>query len=129
MKKVMITKVSDLKGYQPNFHQKILVREPVNSKMGSRFLLFRTSRINPGGRDEYHAHPNSEQIIYVLRGKGKMLINKKTYYVSKDMLVFIPPGVWHHIENDSKAPLHFIIVWAPPPRRVDWVPRKNKKVG
>ena len=127
MKKVIITKVSDLKGFQPDFHQKIVVREPVNPKVGSQFLQFRTSRINPGGGDEYHAHPHSEQIIYILKGKGKMVIRKKPYQVSKDMLIFIPPGVGHHIENDSKGLLQFIILWAPPPSLVDWVPKKKKR--
>jgi hypothetical protein len=48
MKKVIITKVGDLKAFQPDFHQKIMVREPVNPKVGSKYLQLRTSRIRPG---------------------------------------------------------------------------------
>lgn len=125
MRKIIVTKGNEVKTFQPDFHQKVFVKELVNPKLGSRFLQFRITKINPGGGDKYHSHPNSEQIIYVLKGKGKIEVERKIYPLSKDALVFIPPGVRHHVKNDSKVPLHFVILWAPPANPIDWIP-KNK---
>lgn len=125
MGKVIFTDVNKMKGFQPEYHQKTLVKELVNPKLGSRFLQFRISKMSPGGGDELHAHPHSEQIMYGLKGKGKVVVGRKTYILSKDMFLFIPAGVRHHVENHSKAPFHFIIIWALPPKPVDWVPSQK----
>ena len=122
MKKVIVTKVDGGKAFPPDFHQKTLVKEPVNPELGSRLLQFRISTMSPGGRDEYHTHPNSEQIMYVLKGKGKIGVGREICSLSKDVLVFIPAGMRHHIENSGKVPLQFICLWDQPPSSIDWVP-------
>jgi len=124
MGKVIFTDVNKAKGFQPDYHQKTLVKELVNPGLGSQFLQFRISKMRPGGRDEFHAHPNSEQIMYGLRGKGKVVVGRRTYTLSKDTFLFVPAGVRHHVENNTKSLFHFIILWALPPKPADWVSPK-----
>ena len=124
MPRVIFSDAGKAKGYQPDYHQKTMVQELVNPGLGSRFLQFRISKMRPGGRDEFHAHPDSEQIMYGLRGRGKVVVGRKTYTLSKDKFLFIPAGVRHHVENNTKGLFHFIILWALPPKPVDWVPSK-----
>jgi quercetin dioxygenase-like cupin family protein len=125
MKKAVITKRGKVKPFTPDFHQETKVWELINPKLGSKYLQFRISKMSPGGTDDYHSHPDSEQIIYVLKGKGKLGVGKKTYSLSKDVFAFIPPGVRHHVRNDGNAPFQFVCLWAPPPKPKDWVPPKK----
>ena len=125
MRRVIVKKLRDLRAFQPDFHRDVYDKEPVGPKTGSRFLQFRTSRVSPGGGDEFHAHPHSEQITYILSGTGKMVIGRRRVSLSKDMLVFIPPGIKHRIRNTGKKSLDYIILWAPPPSAKDWVPKRK----
>ena len=124
MRRVIVKKLRDLRTFQPDFHRDVYDKEPVGPKTGSRFLQFRTSRVSPGGGDEFHAHPHSEQITYILSGTAKMVIGRRKVFLSKDTLVFIPPKIKHRIENTGKKSLHYIILWAPPPSAKDWTPKR-----
>ena len=125
MAKVIFVDSNKVKGFQPDYHQKTVVKELVNPKLGSQFLQFRISKMSPGGSDQFHAHPDSEQVMYGLGGKGKVVVGRKTYTLSKGAFLFIPAGIRHHVENPTKRVFHFIILWALPPNPVDWVPQSK----
>ena len=54
-----------------------------------------------------HAHINSEEIYFVLSGRGTVFIGKekKPMKVSEDDVLYIPPGIVHGVTNTGKKKL------------------------
>lgn len=68
----------------------------------------------PGGATERHYHKASEEIYFVLEGKGLMEINGKEQEVGPGDAVLIPAGDWHQIETQGESVLRFLCCCAPP---------------
>ncbi len=67
----------------------------------------RMFQIEPGGTIEPHSHP-WEHEIYVLSGRGIIMIGNEKYEVEPNVAVFIPPNVSHSYQNDSDETLTFL---------------------
>lgn len=80
---------------------------------GSRQLDYRISTYQPMGYVERHVHKVQEQVYHVLDGEGLMEIGDETKVVRKHDVIFIPPGIWHSIQNSGLADLTFIVVTTP----------------
>jgi mannose-6-phosphate isomerase-like protein (cupin superfamily) len=65
-----------------------------------------------GCETERHYHKRSEELYYVLSGKGIMEIEGETREVAPGDAILIPPGAWHQIRA-TKA-LCFLCCCAPP---------------
>lgn len=70
--------------------------------------------LEPGKGHEQHTHPDSEEVLYVLGGKGVQTIDDEEQRVSAGDMVYIPAGVEHSTENTSWEPLRFIAIYGPP---------------
>lgn len=69
----------------------------------------------PGHVHELHSHPNQEEIIYVLSGKGVTETQEDKKEIESGCVVFIPAGLKHATWNlSSSQPLKAIIIKAPP---------------
>ncbi|GAB3670017.1 cupin domain-containing protein [Halopiger thermotolerans] len=71
-------------------------------------------RLEPGKGHERHTHPESDEILYVLRGEGKQEVGDETREIAAGELVFIPEGVEHGTVNTGWEPLLLLAVYAPP---------------
>jgi len=80
---------------------------------GSRQLDYRISTYQPMGYVERHVHKVQEQVYHVLDGEGLMMIGDETKVVRKHDVIFIPPGIWHSIQNSGLGDLTFIVVTTP----------------
>lgn len=70
--------------------------------------------IEPGEGHLRHTHPDSEEVIYFLEGRGVQTIADEEREVSAGDTVYIPAGVEHSTENTSWDPLRFLLMYAPP---------------
>ena len=61
-----------------------------------------------------HSHPTSEEIIYIIKGKGKAWVNGEIFIFIKESAVFIPMGSKHMIKNIGRSVLEAICVFSPP---------------
>jgi mannose-6-phosphate isomerase-like protein (cupin superfamily) len=68
----------------------------------------------PGGATEAHRHPRTEEIYYILRGRGRMRVGDETRAVGPGDGILIPPGRRHQIQNSGAEPLVFLCCCAPP---------------
>jgi mannose-6-phosphate isomerase-like protein (cupin superfamily) len=68
----------------------------------------------PGSRQGVHAHPDSEQVYVIVRGRGVMTVGGEEQEVSAGTLVLVPPGAGHAILNTGDGPLVFVSATAPP---------------
>ena len=57
------------------------------------------ARVSPGEVTEEHYHIQTEEIYYILQGKGLMIIDDEKQEVKKYDGIAIPPGARHKILN------------------------------
>ena len=98
------------------------------SKAGimSRQLLFpensRSARITithvtvkPGGKNQPHRHPVSEQVWIALRGSGRLLLeDDKTMPFTEGDVVRFEDGDLHGFENTGASDFEYLSVTSPP---------------
>ena len=76
--------------------------------------------INPNDDIGLEIHPNFDQMIIVVNGRGVSMMGKEETVLNKKknvrngFAVFIPAGTWHNIINTGSTPLKLISVYAPP---------------
>ncbi len=75
----------------------------------------------PGAATEPHRHPRSEEIYYILRGAGRMVVGTEERTVKPGDSILIPPGTRHTIRNVGREPLVFLCCCAPPYAHEDTV--------
>ena len=73
--------------------------------------------LEPGKGHERHNHPGSEEILYVVSGKGDQMIDiggERWHGMTAGDLVHIPADVFHATINTGWEPLKMIAVYCPP---------------
>ena len=66
--------------------------------------------IFPECRTNGHAHDEFEEIYFIARGKGKMIIGEEEFAVSSGDSFYVPFGKWHATINESRGPLEYFWV-------------------
>jgi mannose-6-phosphate isomerase-like protein (cupin superfamily) len=72
-----------------------------------------------------HAHPQTEEIYYILEGQGLMRVANETRPVGPGDAIAIPPGALHQIVNTGPIVLKFLCCCAPPYEDTDTVLEKG----
>ncbi|MDP2726298.1 MAG: cupin domain-containing protein [Dehalococcoidia bacterium] len=65
----------------------------------SRFFNFGMQRQLPGGCNETHIH--MEAVVYILSGKGHVMVDDKWYDVEEGDCIFVHSGQWHQFSNSN----------------------------
>lgn len=71
------------------------------------------ARVPVGGATTPHYHPLTEEIYYILEGRGRMQIDEQTQDVGPGDAIAIPPDSTHKISNTDDVPLKFLCCCAP----------------
>jgi mannose-6-phosphate isomerase-like protein (cupin superfamily) len=71
------------------------------------------ARIAPGLVTQAHYHPQTEEIYYILAGRGRMTIDGQVRQVVEGDAIAIPPGAVHQIHNDGSTDLRLLCCCAP----------------
>lgn len=71
------------------------------------------ARLAPGQQTTPHYHPRTEEIYYILSGRGQMQIGDELRAVGPGDAIAIPPGQMHTIANDGDETLKFLCCCAP----------------
>jgi len=85
-------------------------------ELGMEEMRPRLWRIEPGEKLSYHYHEEQEELFYVVKGVGQMLIGEDREYVEVPEGGFIKPGVRtpRSLRNDTDEDVIWLIVGAPP---------------
>ena len=67
---------------------------------------------NEGGPD--NKHKGADQWMFVLSGRGQVVINGKKQKIGKSSLILIERGDTHEIRNTGTAPLKTLNFYVPP---------------
>jgi mannose-6-phosphate isomerase-like protein (cupin superfamily) len=73
--------------------------------------------LEPGQETERHYHARTEEIYFLLDGRGDMEVDGETRSVTPGDAVLIPAGAWHQIR--AETPLRFLCCCVPPYRDED----------
>lgn len=120
----MAEMTEDYELYEPDwddaFAFDIEFEEGVNidliSELDHEHLRPRLWRVTPGEKLSYHYHEEQEELFYVVKGTGQMLIGEDKELVEIPEGGFIKPGIRtpRSIRNDTDEDQIWLIVGAPP---------------
>ena len=75
--------------------------------------------IYPGKKNTFHAHPNCEELLYVLEGECDHWVDDEVYHLKKGMLIFIPEGADHYAINTGDEVFEAVISYSSPDRMMN----------
>ncbi len=74
--------------------------------------------LSPGKGHERHNHPGVEEILYVVSGKGRQMVEIDGRPVEREIgagvLVHIPPDVYHSTVNTGREAMRLVAIYSPP---------------
>jgi quercetin dioxygenase-like cupin family protein len=72
-------------------------------------------RVAPGEKVRpAHSHPNGEEIIYIVRGSGRVLLAGEVSPVREGSTVLFPQGAVHMLHNTGSEEMKVMCFFAPP---------------
>ncbi len=63
--------------------------------------------LQPGASIGYHSHDTSSEIIFIIKGKGKVIDNNETVTIEEGQCHYCKKGDSHSLINDSDEELVF----------------------
>jgi mannose-6-phosphate isomerase-like protein (cupin superfamily) len=79
------------------------------------------ARLGVGAKTVAHYHPQTEEIYYILQGRGRMRLGDELREVGVGDAIAIPPGMTHQIENIGDVVLKLLCCCAPGYENADTV--------
>jgi quercetin dioxygenase-like cupin family protein len=76
---------------------------------GSRDLVVGRTVLPPGARHERHLHPNADEFLVVMSGRGEVYTNTGLEPSSAGDVIYTPRGNWHGFDNTSDE--HVLLIW------------------
>ena len=72
-------------------------------------------RVAPGEKVRpAHSHPNGEEVIYIIRGSGRVLVEGEVQAVREGSAVVFPQGAVHMLQNTGTEEMKVVCFFAPP---------------
>ena len=75
-------------------------------------------QLEPGKGHTRHNHPGCEEILYVLTGRGRQVVEvggeSREQVIGPGVLVHIPPDCYHSTVNLGQEPMRILAIYAPP---------------
>ena len=83
---------------------------------------FEHNSLQPGGVIGEHVHTRTEEIYFIVRGRGSMTFDGEVFEVEAGDLIMTPLNGRHGIRNISDEPLEFVVAEALPPAIASLLP-------
>ncbi|MCL5985614.1 MAG: cupin domain-containing protein [Actinobacteria bacterium] len=84
-----------------------------SSTIGCKNLNVGVSFFPPGTHAPGHVHENEEEVIYCLKGYGKVYIDGKSEPIEPGTVVYFPPGSLHSVKNESDQEIKLLFIFSP----------------
>lgn len=82
--------------------------------LGARHLSMCVIRVAPGEKVRpAHSHPQGEEIIYIIRGSGRVLVDGEVDTVEPGTAVLFPQGKIHMLQNTGQDEMKVACFFAP----------------
>jgi oxalate decarboxylase len=108
-----------------SFSHRMLEQEPIRTSGGQVRITDSTNfpvsstiaaalvEVEPGGLREMHWHPNNDEWLYFIEGKGRMTVfassgTARTFNYQAGDVGYVPFAMGHYIQNTAEEPLRFL---------------------
>jgi quercetin dioxygenase-like cupin family protein len=71
------------------------------------------TELDPGKGHDLHTHPESEEILFVLRGEGEQSVDGDRREVTAGDMIYIPADIEHGTWNTGWEAMQILAVYAP----------------
>jgi oxalate decarboxylase/phosphoglucose isomerase-like protein (cupin superfamily) len=108
----VITTTKDVDSLEFDWGQIHFLSEPAVT--GARGFSFGLVDLAAGKGHARHNHPGSEEIIYVVSGRGEQMVDDRpAVAVTAGSSIYIPADVYHSTLNTGTETLKLIVVYSP----------------
>jgi mannose-6-phosphate isomerase-like protein (cupin superfamily) len=84
-------------------------------RLNAQYLSVCVIRVPPGEKVRpAHSHPNGEEVIYIIEGSGRVLVEGDVKPVTRGTAVLFPQGAVHMLHNTGSEEMKVICFFAPP---------------
>ncbi len=101
---------NDTEGYYFPTHDNLLVMDRSNAEIAEAFIV----QIAPGKFTHRHAHDDTEQLFYVLSGKGKLVLErlgrKETFDLLETNFIHVPRNCYHQTFCEGADSLKYLAI-------------------
>jgi len=82
--------------------------------LDAKHLSMCVIRVEPGQTVRpAHSHPHGEEVIYIVSGSGRVLVNGEVSPVREGCAVLFPQGQVHMLQNTGDTPMKVACFFAP----------------
>jgi len=87
----------------------------VNAELlGAKHLSACVIKVAPGETVRpAHSHPNGEEVIYIIAGNGRVMIEGEVSAVREGSVVLFPQGKVHMLQNNGQTEMKVVCFFAP----------------
>ncbi|MGD1072683.1 MAG: cupin domain-containing protein [Bryobacteraceae bacterium] len=87
----------------------------VNAELlGAKHLSACVIKVAPGETVRpAHSHPNGEEVIYIITGSGRVMIEGEVAPVREGSVVLFPQGKVHMLQNNGQTEMKVVCFFAP----------------
>ena len=79
---------------------------------GAEGLVVGRTVLPPGARHERHLHPNCDEFLVVMSGRGEIYTNSGRESSEAGDVIYTPRGNWHGFDNTSDQDVLLIWGWS-----------------
>ena len=73
---------------------------------------FGLCQLHPGKKNPLHYHPNCEELLYVLEGRGRHSIDGQWVELRSGTAIRVPVGVKHNLTNEGTETMVCVIAFS-----------------
>ena len=84
----------------------------IDAKVGSDELVVGRTVLPPGARHERHLHPNADEFLVVLSGRGEIYTNDGREPSRAGDVIYTPRGNWHGFDNTGDEDVLLFWGWS-----------------
>jgi len=82
--------------------------------LGAKHLSMCVIKVEPGQTVRpAHSHPNGEEVIYIVSGSGRVMVNGEVSPVREGTAVLFPQGEVHMLQNTGDTQMKVACFFAP----------------
>jgi mannose-6-phosphate isomerase-like protein (cupin superfamily) len=106
---------ADVPGYHPANHTGTVNRRLIGAQnVGARQVEVVLGVVQKGQGALPHAHPDIEQVCYVLQGRARAEVGGEVCELGPGDCCFFPAGMAHVFTVTSDEPVRVLVIYAPP---------------
>jgi quercetin dioxygenase-like cupin family protein len=101
--------------YSPDGHVRTINRRLIGGDVvPSDRVEVILGELAPGGEAQWHSHPHSEQIFYILEGSCRVEALGEDRILEPHMAIRFPEGLEHRVVVLGRSALRCLVIYSPP---------------